>query len=511
MTEEMKLNEQGVYQRFSAMNPDMISFAKLAQQYLEIDEFKKTRTMKFSKDDVRTWLENPYKNQDKLIEASRYLYTFSPQYNRLVQYFSNLLMWAFIIEPYDIDADKMKSNKVKIMKDYNKAIRIVENMNIRHEFSKIMRHIMREDVFYGYEHEVGNSYYIQKLPTNYCRISAVEDGAYSFEFDFSYFDGRKGSINLYADEFKEKYALYKRDKMNRRWQNLETYKTICIKANADLEFALPPFYATFESIYDIDIAKKMRDTKEELGNYKVMVQKLPMRKDSDINNDFAIDYETMMQFHNQVCKVVPKQVGVITSPMEIDEFKFEEQKADSDKIAKTERDLFNGFGVSQALFNAEKLNAGSLAMSIKTDEMIVFNIARQFERWLNRKLKNRVKNFKATILDVTYFNKDEVFESALKAAQFGMPTASIACATQGITQSSMLNLSFLENEVLNLHDKLVPLASSHTQSKEDGQKSDKDNQNGNNDPNDEGGRPEKKDIKRSGNGESMKDNNKEYK
>ncbi len=66
-------------------------------------------------------------------------------------------------------------------------------------------------------------------------------------------------------------------------------------------------------------------------------------------------------------------------------------------------------GVSQALFNAEKLNAGSLAMSIKTDEMIVFNIARQFERWLNRKLKNRVKNFKATILDVTYFNKDEVF------------------------------------------------------------------------------------------------------
>ncbi len=88
----------------------------------------------------------------------------------------------------------------------------------------------------------------------------------------------------------------------------------------------------------------MRDTKEELGNYKVMVQKLPMRKDSDINNDFAIDYETMMQFHNQVCKVVPKQVGVITSPMEIDEFKFEEQKADSDKIAKTERDLFNGFG-----------------------------------------------------------------------------------------------------------------------------------------------------------------------
>ncbi|EOO11466.1 hypothetical protein [Bacillus cereus] len=469
------LNEKN--QRFSAMDTTAINFAKLVEQYIDINESSRTKSLNFTKDDIRRWIENPDKNEDKLIEVSRYLYTFSSPYKRLIDYFSQLPLWTYVVEPYGIDVDKLDSQKEKIMKNYNKALRMLSNMNIRHEMAKIAKTCFREDVFYGYEHEIGDSYYIQKLNPKYCKIIAIEDGCYSFAFDFSYFDSRKKVIRLYPNEFREKYVAYTKDKKNLRWQKLDTYQTICIKANEDLEFVMPPFASTFESVYDIDVAKKLRDTKDELGNYKILVQKLPIRKDSELNNDFAIDYDTMMLFHNQISQVVPEQVGVITTPMEVDEFKFDNEKMDIDKVSKTETGFWNTSGVPQTLFGADKMTSGALDKSVKTDEMIAFAFLRQVERWINRKLKNRAKNMKITLLDITHYNKDDVFDKALMGGQYGMPLRNVIASTLGLNPSSLLTMAWLENEVLNLDEKLVPLISSHTQSA--------------NDASDKGGRPEK--------------------
>ena len=52
----------------------------------------------------------------------------------------------------------------------------------------------------------------------------------------------------------------------------------------------------------------------------------------------------------------------------------------------------------------------------------------------------------------------------LKACQFGLPFISMYAASQGLSQSEVDCMNFLESDVLNLVDKFKPLHSSSTES-----------------------------------------------
>lgn len=482
--------------RYSAMDIDHLSFEKIAVNRPSTNTTSSISFVKkYKKEDIRKFISDPKTYQVQLREISRSLYNSSAHYKRLIDYLSNLATMSYIIEPYNIDFSK-EANVNKIKKNYPKVLSVVENMNIRHEFIKVMKIAFREDVFYGYEHETSESYYIQKLNPEYCMISSVEDGVFNFSFNFKFFDTRLDLLESYPEEFRKKYLIYKNSEDNESWIELDAERTICIKINEDIEYPVPPLCGVFEAIYDIEAFKALRKAKEELSNFKVLVQKIPLRKDSDLNNDFSIDYENVMLFHNKASKALPPQVGLISTPFDTEEFSFDKDRVDSDNVAKSERDFWSSSGVSQLLFNTDKSTSAGLKMSIQTDEEMVFAVLRQIERWINRKLKRVFKNFRINILDITIFNKGEVFEQALKSAQFGFPVKHIVGATLGLSPSAMMNMAHLENDVLEMQDHLIPVSSSHTQTAED----------------DEGGRPEEEDDDLSEEGQKTRDEgkNKEY-
>lgn len=72
--------------------------------------------------------------------------------------------------------------------------------------------------------------------------------------------------------------------------------------------------------------------------------------------------------------------------------------------------------------------------------------------------------FRIELLETTKLNVETVRDSLLQAAQYGMPVKSALASTLGVTQSNLNNMAFLENEIMNLPDNLIPLSSSHTQS-----------------------------------------------
>jgi len=72
------------------------------------------------------------------------------------------------------------------------------------------------------------------------------------------------------------------------------------------------------------------------------------------------------------------------------------------------------------------------------------------------------KNFKVTFLDCSPFNRKELGDMYLKACQFGLPFISMYAASQGMSQSEVDCMSFLENEVLGLASMFKPLQSSST-------------------------------------------------
>ena len=141
-------------------------------------------------------------------------------------------------------------------------------MNLKHETIRMNTIAYREDVFYGYIREGKDTFYIQQLSPDYCKITSVVDACFMYSFDFSYFDTYKEDLENYGPEFKSKYAAYKENN-KLRWQQIDQKKQFCLKVT-DSIYPSPilPFAGVLEYIYRILDYADLQQAREELENYK---------------------------------------------------------------------------------------------------------------------------------------------------------------------------------------------------------------------------------------------------
>lgn len=404
-------------------------------------------------------LQNPEKNEKLIRNTSIYLYEISSHFRRLINYFARMSTLSYIVLPYKLNINKV--NKTNYLSSLQKSYDALETMNLKHEINKIYTVCFREDVFYGYIYQTKDSYYIKQLPSDYCKISSIEDGCFLYSFDFSYFNTYKDDLEIFGDEFVNKYNIFKSDS-KQKWQELESKNQICIKVNEDIPFPLPPFIGVFAGIYDIDDYKSLQKVKTELGNYKALSLKVP----SNDNGEFIIPLDDLVSFYKQLVKVLPDNVGAFMTPMEVTDHSFEKSGAvDDNNVSEATKTFWNDAGVSSLLFGGDKQTSAITALSIKADEEIIFALNRQIERNINKILKqvSGTNKFKISILDVTYYNQNDMFNMYLKAAQASLPTTTMACATIGISPFDMMSLNFIENDILDIFNKFKPLQLSYTQ------------------------------------------------
>ncbi len=449
------------------VDEQFLRYAKLAKQYLRppgsITSDTQTTFGSFTKKDILDLLERPANSERQLRKASIMLYNISSHYRRLISYFAKMPTFDFYLTPLGVDP-QAKINEKSFKSCFKKAVDQVERMNLKHELQKVSTTIWREDVFYGYEYEQKDSYFIQKLNADYCRLSAIEDGVFTFEFDFSFFNSRLHLLPYYAPEFQRKYELYKSDRKGKRWQELDTKKEVCFKLNEDLEYIFPPFAGTFPDIYDIADYKQLMKARTEIDNYKLVYLKIPFE-----NGRFKLPERLANNYYEQMGQQMPPGVGLGMTPMDIDQVSFEQSgnTRDTDTVARSEAAFWSGSGASSAILGKDDITSSSAIMlSIETDAEIVYSLLRQIERWVNRKLKqlSGTYHFKLTFLNSTVFNKQNAQEQYLKACQYSFPLKYAAAAAYGITPSDFSGLLVLENETMKLHEEMIPVSSSHTQS-----------------------------------------------
>lgn len=462
-------NEQTLV-RQNVMNYDRHSFSKLIISDLSKSKSGRGLLKKYKQSEVREVIEG-YKlerNQVKLREISQLLWAKSPQYQILINYFSTMALFSYVITPIK---DIRKANKNKVMKQYSEIGELTKLMNFRHEMKKILDVAFREDVFYGYIHRDKKSFYIQQIDSSICKITSVEDGVYNYSIDMSFFKSSPEKLIELSDEiilkFKEWDLLKAKNSKISDWVELDADKTICIKVNQHILEVFPPFAGSFDAIFDIEGFKQLRKDKEELGNYMILTQELPMRKEGENNNDFLIDKDMMMFFHNQAVDAVPDNVGVITSPMKIENVKFDRDRVDSDGVSKAERDFWAGNGAT--IFNTDKSTSQGLLMSIKSDAQMLFATITQIETWVNRFLGFVFKDlyFNVNILHISEYNQKEKFDMYIVAGERGFPVKNFIGAIIGLQPIETMNLAYLENDLLKLHEEFIPLMSSHQMSSED--------------------------------------------
>lgn len=430
----------------------------------------------YSKDDINKYLQNPYNYEKQLRKAVTYIYGASSHFRRLIQYFTSLSDLAYVVSPNRIDPATAKTKSVN--RNYRKVLNALTAMNIKTQFPKILTVCLREDTFYGTMWVTSDNITIQQLPSDYCAISSIENGVLNVTFNFSYFDSRSGYIDYYPQEFRDKYEIYQKNRSGAKWQELDSPTSFAIKCNNDiLDYSIPPFVGVLREIYDIEDYKQLKLTKTALENYAMIVMTLGVNE----SGEWQMDFNKAKEFWKNLDAVLPEEIGSVLSPMPISKISFEKSNTgETNTIAEAEQNMFTSAGVSSLLFNNDKASANALALSIKADQAITYGIVKSIEDMVNRYIQSQSfgKNFKVTFLDCSPFNRKELGEMYLKACQFGVPMVSYYCASQGLGQAELDCMNFLENDVLQIKSKFVPLQSSSTQS-------------GGGGATDEGGAPEK--------------------
>jgi hypothetical protein len=476
--EQTEFIRQSVKMNFSALSNMIIK---------DLNQRQATTTTNYTKENIQTYLTNPRRYSKELADLSTNLYNISPHYRRVINYFARLSTLDYIVEPYGLTFDNV--NEKSFMNGFNKTVDYLEMMNLKHEMKKVQQIAWIRDTFYGYEHEAKNSYFIQQLPNQFCAISSIEDGVYNFSFNMKFFDRNQAQLEMFPKEFKSLYNKYLNGSIG-EWAELDPAKTICIKVNEELDYDLPPLVGIFPSIFDIEDYKNLKKTRETLQNYKFIVNKIPMRESSERNNDFLLDLSMVTSFHNKSSDTIPETIGVLTVPFDVTTIDFTSDKSERNAVWEAEHEFYTSVGTSSLLFNGDNASQANLAKSIKVDEQEAFAVVRQIERWVNRKIKNVIKGtykFRSKFLDMTIFNKEEYVDSLLKNAQFGIPVKMMLCSALGLSPSQATGMAFLENDMLGLVDKFVPLQSAHTQSGNESANGETPQ----NETGDEGGRPTK--------------------
>lgn len=467
MPEESKLrgteNQKKQIEGFIGISSKFAILNRLITRDLNNNTNRPTFSL-FTKDNITTYLSNPYTYEKQLRKAAVYIYGASPHFRRLIQYFVGLSDLSYIVEPYRIDPKK--ANIKTVNNNYRKVLNMLSSMSIKTQFPKILTVCLREDVFYGTAWITADNITIQQLPSDYCQISSVEGNVPNVTFDFSYFDAHGNLLDYYPKEFKTKYNVYKKNRMS-RWIELDSPTSFAIKCNADiLDYAIPPFAGIFREIYELEDYRQLKLTKTALENYAMLAMKLPMSDDGS----WGIDLDKAKEFWRNLDAVLPEEVGSVLTPMPIDKISFERtHTGDTDTISSAEQNLFTAAGVSSLLFNNEKASANALLLSIKADQSITYGIVKSIEDAVNRIIQAQSygKNFRVNFLDVSPFNRKEAGDAYLKAASYGLPTISAYAASQGIGQAELDCMSFLEGRVLGLQDLFRPIQSSSQVSSSD--------------------------------------------
>lgn len=451
----------------------LLSFAK-AFGNLPLDNIitkGTTKTSKYTYDEVKKYIENPNQYQKQLREVVDNLTITYPQFNVLQSYLPNMALLNYVLVPTitneeKIDTDKMNKEKLKVAQ-------YLEILNIKYNFLKALNISFRYDSFFGYEVETKDTYVIKQLNPDYCRIYATDEfGCDCIEFNFGYFRGANEKLVYgdelgrvaYPDEFRQKYELYKKDNKIYQWQSLD--KGLVFKYYDHIkEYSIPPFISLFDSLMDIDNYRSLSRAKAETEVWKLLAMEVPMKKDAQGVDDFALSMDIIELFNSLAQQQVPSGVGIITTPMPLKEVNFNKNgSAEKNNVQDSIDVLFDNSGFSKLLFSGAD-NSTALSYSVKVDEQRLFGLYRQIEAFVNKKLILMFKGrYRIKILNMSKFSEKDTVEMFTSAMTTSAPTKTTLMASLGFTPMDIIGLEVLENQVMKLHEKWIPPQSAFTQS-----------------------------------------------
>lgn len=455
------------YKNYNDKQITKLDYSKLVAEAMKLYDPSKTvsRTSTvFSKDTLRTYMQNPATNYKNIRNLSKFLYYRSQSYRRIINYNANMIDLGMRSVVPIVDITK-SINKKAMLKSYYQTLMILEKMNLKTEFLKAYITCFREDVFFGcaYLDETDGTFFILPLDPDYCKVTGTYgDGSLAFDMDMSYFSKHTEQLEFWGEPFKSMWSAYQNDSIEGKWQPMPDENCVCLKVNLDdMEIPLPVYLGLFDSLINLEDLKEITAIADEQQIYKMLVAKVPLINGSKEINDFAIDLDLVIKFFDLIKGMMPDYANVALSLTDLEAVDFNhDQASDVNKVEKATQSVMASAG-GQALVGGTGTTSTTLAMKLD-ENFALSSLLPQTEAIVNRLISTRIDNSSVIkFLQVTTFTKQEYISNLIKVSQYGVPIKLELATVLGFSEIETISKAHLE-EALGIVDLFKPLKSANT-------------------------------------------------
>ena len=402
---------------------------------------------------------------DAQINLSRNYFEKGGFYWRLLMHYATLLKYTGLLIPNPSFGKNLSESY--ITKKYHSAVSFIDKVNLPDLFTHIATKVLRDGSYYGVIQEVTDkSISILDLPIFYCRSRFKDkEGNDIIEFNVTYFDTirdkeyRKKALAAYPASVVNWYKRWKAGKVKSSWCYISTSVGICMS----LIDERPVFLNIIAAELEYDDAKEINKERDLEEIRKVLVQHIPHLTDGGL----LFEPEEAVEMHKGAVDMMKKNenLSVLTTYADVDAIVSKTANDNSlNSVDKALTNIYAEAGSSSQLFGTD--SNLSLATSITNDMALMMVLARKMARLItsiiNEKYGNANITFTYKILPVSFYNQKEYVEETLKLANSGYSFLLPALAMD-LSQRELSNVKDLENDVLKLKEKLLPLSTSYTE------------------------------------------------
>lgn len=414
-------------------------------------------------------------------KLSRNYYYKDGFYKRLILHYATILKYAGLLIPNPSFGKTLSTSHIQ--KKYFSAVDFVDRINLPVILTNCAQRTLVNGCYYGIIQDVNKQgLVLMDLPNDWC-CTRFKDalGNDIIEFDVSYFntildeEERRNVLKIYPEVVSSAYKKWNKGKTNNKWVFIPADIGVCFPFFDGKPLLLSTIPATIR--YDNAVAIDQKRDLEEIK--KIIVQKIPHLNDGRL----LFEPDEAEEMHAGAVGMLRENenISVLTTYADVDAIVSKTSNdASSSSLEKMVQNVFNATGTSSQIFAST--GSSTIETSLTNDTALMMVLANKFALFVtnlvNRLFANSNVSFKYTIFPITYYNEKDYTDSAFKLAGSGYSFL-LPSVAMGISQRELGNIKDLENDVLKLGEKLIPLVSSYTQSSDD-----------------EGGRPKKEGEKK---------------
>lgn len=410
-------------------------------------------------------LKYPKNNWRVLLGTSELLMHISPHYYRLNKTISNSSLINWWVDLCNVNSNTNNIDKLK--NNYVKLINRLEDMNLKHEFKKIINVLPYKDIYVGLVVDNGNSFFLQEINYKICELFKIENGLYTFRISLPSISPLE--IEKYPMYVQTAYFEFINNKNSSKWYYPPLDKQICIKLNEEWIYPYPMLIGLVKDIFDLNIYKKLKKQSARTDNYKALNIEVPI--DDKIVDKTMVTPPLLETFAEINRESMNDDIGMIhTLGGKADLISFKDSNNTRNNVADAMDDVYNSAGISKELFNGSS-SGTAVTLSIENDSAFLYGIYRQLERWINsyytKQFNTKTYKFKFEILDTTIFNRNEVSQRYKDACSLGASVVDKWLASLNMTPSVTMGSFILHKNIFDFEHNLIPLTSSYNSSNND--------------------------------------------